>query len=70
MSQSASELNSQSINETVSQQEKGSVNSDLVSQWVCESMKQVSQSVSQTVTQSLSQCHSYYLLKCINQSVN
>ena len=53
MSQSVSKLNSQSINETVSEQEKNSVNSELVSQWVCESMKQKnSHSVSVSVTTS------------------
>ena len=36
MSQSVSKLSSQSINETVSQQEKNRVNSSLVSQWVCD----------------------------------
>ena len=66
MSQSVSKLNSQSINETVSQQEKSSA----VSQWVCESMKQVSRSVGQTVTldrQSVSQLLPVKVRKSISQ---
>ena len=67
MSQSVSKLNSQSINETVSQQEKSSA---IVNWSVSGSVSQWNKWASQSVKQSLSQCHSYYLLKYENQSVN
>ena len=70
MSQSVSKLNSQSINETVSQQQKSSA---IVNWSVSGSVSQWNKSAGQSVKQSLwtdSQCHSYYLLKYVNQSVN